>query len=221
MLSKEQKLFFLRQALDLARKSHPQPTNYRVGAVLVSEARDQNSSPAVLSTGYTLELPGNTHAEECAIVKLAASHSVSEMSLHEVLTAEMNVTMFTTLEPCANRLSGKLPCVDRVSYTRGLPHGNDRWPKGPAGIRNVVFGAKEPDTFVMNSASCRHMTEAEIAWEYMPDYENEILNVATEGHKNSAKQETNIDDIDEDERKRQEQIPRNPKKRMMEVPFQP
>src|SRR5689334_18015176 len=47
---------WMRYALSLAKQSPPKPSNYRVGAVLLEEA-----SQEVLATGYTLELPGNTH----------------------------------------------------------------------------------------------------------------------------------------------------------------
>ena len=201
-VSKEIHLCYLRQALDLARQSPPKPTNFRVGALLVSFA----PSAQILSSGYTLELAGNTHAEQCALMKLASQHSVPEAELNSILTPEANVTLYTTLEPCGVRLSGNMPCVHRIITSR---QGNDS-----GGIRRVIFGAKEPGTFVQDSQSCQMMTKAGIEWEYVNDVEKEILAVAKEGHK----QETNVDDISAEERKRQEAIPRNPKKRMMEVP---
>jgi pyrimidine deaminase RibD-like protein len=219
-------LKYLSIALTEACRSPPKPTNFRVGCVIVSNPT--SSSPSVLSTGYTLELPGNTHAEQCALDKLAASGSVDEASLSTFLTPNLNATLYTTLEPCGKRLSGNTPCVRRIIATReGNPDG---------GIRKVVFGAKEPGTFVQDSQSCRLLTEADIAWEYVPALEKEILAVAMEGHdqkqknqdyrKPEQKQETkdleasrgtNVDDISLEERKRQEAQPRNPKKRMMEV----
>lgn len=51
---------YMRFALSLAEKSVLKSTNFRVGAVLVDESANQ-----ILSTGYTLEIPGNTHAEQC------------------------------------------------------------------------------------------------------------------------------------------------------------
>ena len=213
--STEDHLSYLRQALDLARKSPPKPTNFRVGALLVSYPDDIVSSAKVLSTGYTLELEGNTHAEQCALTKLASQHSIPESQLGSVLTPEANVTLYTSLEPCGVRLSGNTPCVQRIIATRGLPYQSDSAGGNAGGIRKVIFGAKEPGTFVKDSESCRMMTEAAIDWEYIPDLNDEILAVAKEGHK----QETNIDNVSEEERRRQEAIPRNPKKRMMEVPL--
>ncbi len=211
--SSEDHLSYLRQALDLARKSPPKPTNFRVGALLVSYPNDEILSAKVLSTGYTLELEGNTHAEQCALSKLASQHSIPESELGTVLTPEANVTLYTSLEPCGVRLSGNTPCVRRIIATRSLPYQSDSAGGNAGGIRKVVFGAKEPGTFVKYSESCRMMTEADVDWEYVDGLNDEILAVAKEGHK----QETNVDNKGEEERRRQETIPRNPKKRMMEV----
>ena len=235
MSQRETHLKFLKQALLEARKSPPKPTNFRVGCVLVSHQNPE--TPQVLSAGYTLELPGNTHAEQCALQKLAEHHGVETSDLPQLLPSELNLTLYTTLEPCGKRLSGNQPCVQRIIATR---HNN-----GNGGVRRVVFGAKEPGTFVQDSQSCRLLTEAGIEWEYIADLEQEILEVAMEGHESQAdanektkgsvdpvstsqmpqqepgrktvEQYTSIDDISPEERKRQEEQPKNPKKRMMEI----
>jgi pyrimidine deaminase RibD-like protein len=218
MLSTEDHLQYLRQALELARKSPPRPTNFRVGAVLLSNPLAEGLSPVVLSTGYTLELAGNTHAEQCAIAKLATQHGIPETQLHTILTREINATLYTTIEPCGKRLSGSLPCVHRIIATRNNFSGSPSPINSEGGIRKVIFGAKEPSTFVKDSESCRMMEEAGIEWEYVEGLQEEILHVAREGHRVLNITETNVDDIDEEERKRQQQIPRNSKKRMMEMP---
>ena len=219
-----QHINYLHRALSEARKSPPKPSNFRVGCLLVSY--QDPVSPVVLSSGYTLELPGNTHAEQCALMKLAAAHSIEESDLPGILTPALNVTLYTTLEPCGKRLSGNTPCVQRIIATRRY--------SSEAGIRRVIFGAKEPGTFVQDSQSCRLLTEADVDWEYIPALEDEILKVAMEGHEKESnaskaqnespeqkgkdeKSGTNVDDISPEERKRQEELPRNPKKRMMEV----
>lgn len=176
-----------------------------------------------LSTGYTLELEGNTHAEQCALDKLALGR---KEDLNAILTSEAHAILYTSLEPCSLRLSGNLPCVQRIIATRK--------DNSTGGIRKVIFGAKEPGTFVKDSKSCQLLTEAGIDWEYIPDLEREILSVAMEGHVKQTKEDaddqlqaeqsnsaahkgTNVDDISAEERKHQESLPRNPKKRMMEV----
>lgn len=219
-------LQFLEQALAEARKSPLLPSNFRVGCVIVS--LKSPSSPSVLSTGHTLELEGNTHAEQCALSKLATSLNLAETSLSSVLPPSLHAILYTTLEPCGKRLSGNTPCVQRIIATRAN--------KPEGGIRKVIFGAKEPGTFVQDSQSCRLLTEAGVDWEYVQGLDEEILQVAMEGHKpqkdqgeqkkvegkrsesSEQPQGTNVDDISPEERKRQEAQPRNAKKRMMEAP---
>lgn len=218
MLSTEDHLAYLRQALDLARKSPPRSTNFRVGAILVSNPLKEGSVSVILSSGYTLELPGNTHAEQCAIAKLATQNKIPEAQLNTILTQEQNAILYTTLEPCGKRLSGSLPCVHRIISTRGNFSDPSTLKQNTGGIRKVIFGAKEPGTFVKDSESCHLMDEAGLDWEYVEGLEHEILQVAREGHNVVDNKGTNVDDIPEEERRRQEQIPRNSKKRMMEVP---
>ncbi|EXJ93740.1 hypothetical protein A1O1_02133 [Capronia coronata CBS 617.96] len=269
--------------------------------------------PSILSTGYTLELPGNTHAEQNALAKLAARHNLPESQVGECpefLEPGVQVVLYTTLEPCAKRLSGNLPCVERILGTRRKTRttrtttmgsqggGSDEDTSGGisvtatpttppstatpttppstatptthtfiSGIHRVVYGAKEPDTFVQKSVATRVLEDAGIEVDYVGDLEDEILRVAMQGHvpakevdggtsgntttpttaanANSTSQsqnqsqnqsqstgstttqhdhhhtETNIDDITPEERRRQEALPRNPKKRMMEVDIPP
>jgi len=84
-------------------------------------------SGKTLSTGYSRELPGNTHAEECAILKLQESFPETHRSLLE------GAELFTTMEPCSKRLSGKKPCTELVLEAK---------------IKRVVIGVREPDHFV-------------------------------------------------------------------------
>lgn len=207
---------YLQQTIALAKNSPPKPSNFRVGCVIVSYAT-QAEEGEILSTGHTLELPGNTHAEQCALAKLEQSHS----DLGSILTAERNVVLYTSLEPCGKRLSGNLPCVQRIIATR--------FENPTGGIRKVVFGAKEPGTFVKDSQSCRLLTEAGIEWEYLPELEEEILKVAMEGHeqkKDESANQTEKDskpvgkttDAEAQAKAAAEAAPRNPKKRMMEAP---
>ncbi|KAL1979423.1 hypothetical protein VTN96DRAFT_5973 [Rasamsonia emersonii] len=219
-------LDYIRQCLSLAEKSPPRPSNFRVGAMLVLR-RDEagpTDDDTVLSTGYTLELPGNTHAEQCCLSNYAAVHGVPEDRVGEVLPSSSSsssdptrkVILYVTMEPCGQRLSGNTPCVQRIIQTR--QGGKYR------GIDKVYFGVKEPGTFVGESQGCRMLTEAGVEWEHIGGLEKEILAVATAGHEkkdgeNSGNVGTNIDDISPEERRRQEQLPRNPKKRMMEGTF--
>ncbi|KAL8655643.1 MAG: hypothetical protein Q9210_000753 [Variospora velana] len=117
-------LGYMRLALSLAENSPPKPTNYRVGAVLVDEGTNQ-----ILSTGFTLELPGNTHAEQCALRKYSSAKNVPEEAVASVLPTQ--TVLYTTMEPCQTRSAGNTPCVERIL---GTISGEDR------GIKTVYVG---------------------------------------------------------------------------------
>ncbi|EQL31573.1 hypothetical protein BDFG_06148 [Blastomyces dermatitidis ATCC 26199] len=144
-------LHYLRACLSLAQKSPPKPTNFRVGAILLSrtlhasattETTTQTYADTILSTGYTLELPGNTHAEQCALEKYAASHGVTDERIGDILPPplspdarsagtgtgtgthkdqernhEQKIVLYVTMEPCGKRLSGNTPCAARIIQT--------------------------------------------------------------------------------------------------------
>jgi len=157
---------FMRLALALAEKSPPKPSNFRVGAVLVDEKDDK-----ILATGYTLEQPGNTHAEQCCLQKFASTHGTSGEAMADLLPRA--TAIYTTMEPCVMRLSGNLPCVDRIIGTR----------KGKSGgIKRVYHGVKEPETFVGENRGRAKLEEAGIECIHVPGFEDEILKVATAGH---------------------------------------
>ena len=225
---------YIEECLKLAEKSPPRPTNFRVGAILLSRKTsdndnddDSNTPPAndrILSTGYTMELTGNTHAEQCCLSNYAAVHGVPDEKVSDVLPSNEpghQLVMYVTMEPCGKRLSGNAPCVQRIINTTYASDGSG---SRRAGIQKVFFGVKEPGTFVGGSEGCRTLSEAGIEWEVVPGFERRILTVATAGHENSEEEvrtalggeETNVDDISAEERQRQDEQPRNPKKRMME-----
>ncbi|KAI1768596.1 cytidine deaminase-like protein [Hypoxylon sp. FL1150] len=156
----------MKLALSLATQSPPKPTNYRVGAVIVEVATNE-----ILATGYTLELPGNTHAEQCCFEKLAEKHRVSADRLGEVLPGE--VALYTTVEPCSHRLSGNLPCVDRILAVEGK-------------IKTVYVGVQEPEKFVSGNTSKHKLENAGIAFVHVAGLEKEILEVATAGHEKAV-----------------------------------
>ncbi|KAK5662011.1 hypothetical protein OQA88_10122 [Cercophora sp. LCS_1] len=153
---------YMQLALELAQQSPPKPTNYRVGAVVVDI-----ESNAILATGYTLELPGNTHAEQCCFAKLAEQHGVTEEQLKDVIPSSL--ALYTTVEPCSKRLSGNLPCVERVLRLAGS-------------IRTVYVGVTEPETFVARNTGKQMLQGAGIEVVAVPGLEKHILEVATAGH---------------------------------------
>lgn len=156
----------MQQALDLAKQSPPKPTNFRVGALVVDYASNE-----VLATGYTLELPGNTHAEQCCFAKLAEKHGVPEEDLAEVLPPTL--ALYTTMEPCSFRLSGNLPCVERVLRLAGS-------------VRKVYVGVQEPKKFVSDNTGQKSFADAGVEVVHVGGLEKEILEVATAGHEKAA-----------------------------------
>jgi pyrimidine deaminase RibD-like protein len=125
-------------ALEQARKSPPAPNKFCVGAALVDA-----DTGDVLSTGYSLEYPrdykgdpGTTHAEQCCFIKIADKHNLSEERIGEVLPP--NTVLYTTMEPCNERLSGNMTCVTRILRLDGA-------------IKTVYVGIKEPKTFIVRN----------------------------------------------------------------------
>lgn len=137
-------------AIAQANKSKPVDKAYCVGAVLV------DASGSVLATGYSRELPGNTHAEECCFIKMqtrwvtdkdstsSTDSAVGSGSNTPITDAKENtgtqaptskVDLYTTMEPCSKRLSGKKSCTERLLELKSH-------------IRRVIIGALEPPVFV-------------------------------------------------------------------------
>ena len=108
---------WMEHAVQLAWLSNAVTSAYCVGCVITDPA-----TQTCLSTGYSRELPGNTHAEECALRKLTE------------VPAEAKLDMYTTMEPCSERLSGNTPCCTTI-----LESGR---------IRRVFIGATEPENLV-------------------------------------------------------------------------
>ncbi|MCJ1470261.1 hypothetical protein MMC07_008906 [Pseudocyphellaria aurata] len=158
---------YLRFALSLAENSIPKSTNFRVGAVMVDEASNE-----ILSTGYTLELPGNTHAEQCCLNKYCAMKAVPVEDIGSVLPE--NAVLYTTMEPCNRRASSNVPCTERILKTRSGING---------GIKTVYLGVKEPEIFVGENTGRRKLEEGGIVCIHVTGLEDEILTVATAGHK--------------------------------------
>lgn len=158
---------YMEYALSLARKSPPKPTNYRVGAVVVDQSNNE-----VLAHGYTLELEGNTHAEQCCLIKLAEAHGVPEERLAQVLPKDL--ALYTTVEPCSKRLSGNMPCAERILRLAGV-------------IKTVYVGVMEPKKFVADNTGREALEKAGIRFVHVEGLEDEILEVAKAGHEPQGK----------------------------------
>lgn len=190
---------YMALALAEARKATPKPSNFCVGALLVSEATDK-----VLSTGYTGELPGNTHAEQCCLAKFAAEQhdntsadaksagpDSSDVNWPALLPGHLNAVLYTTVEPCVERLSGNVPCLERILATRSrktssADAGDGTDQSAGAGIRTVYVGLQEPETFVKANSARARLEAAGIAYVHVAGSEREIERVATAGHRDAA-----------------------------------
>jgi len=143
----------------------------------VQEAeKDDEITGTILSTGYTLELEGNTHAEQCSLSKFARAHNVEDANVHEILAPQRRedgvLVLYTTMEPCILRLSGAMPCVDRIVAARH--------------IQTVVCGVSEPDTFVAKNEGRARLAAAGVEVVKVDGMEEEILAVAKAGHVGSG-----------------------------------
>ncbi|KAJ1772276.1 hypothetical protein LPJ77_000199 [Coemansia sp. RSA 2523] len=107
---------FMELAIQQAQLARPTQSAFNVGSLLVNGRQ-------IIATGFSRELPGNTHAAQCAIAKSKSTHQA-----HMV----QGSVLYSTMEPCSFRLSGNVPCSSHIIG---------------AGIRQVVIGVKEPATF--------------------------------------------------------------------------
>lgn len=119
---------YMEAAIVQAHLSKPVDSAYCVGCIVVpaNSAENHDNGAALittpLATGFSRELPGNTHAEESALMKMK-----------EAKVDASGTDMYTTMEPCSKRLSGNEPCVKHIIE---------------ANIGRVFIGAREPDHFV-------------------------------------------------------------------------
>ena len=156
-------LELMQKCLFLAEAHSPlRDTNYRIGALLL------NQNTGATTTGYTLEIEGNTHAEECCLIKLASELSTTEEDLSNKLLEPHS--LYTTMEPCYKRLSGNLPCVERILRQKS-------W------IKTVYVGVLEPEKFVGENPGRAMLEKEGIEVVLVKGLEEQILEVATAGHK--------------------------------------
>ena len=134
----------MRLAIEESKKSIPVPSAYCVGAVLVQHCHEDTT---ILATGFSREIEGNTHAEECCLLKLKDS------------TLAKGAHIYTTMEPCGERLSGKTPCATRLIE---------------AGVARVICGIREPKHFISNCLGTDQLREAGIIVDYLEGFEGEF-----------------------------------------------
>ncbi|KAI0322327.1 cytidine deaminase-like protein [Amylostereum chailletii] len=155
---------FLRLALEQAAKCEPTPTAFCVGCAIVARYPSPQDPPLVLATGYSRELPGNTHAEANALEK---ARGVAQEGLPaDVETLLRHADVYTTLEPCSVRTSGLAPCADALIAAK---------------VRRCFVGVGEPDDFVQCEGA-RKLKEAGIEVVWVEGLQEECLTAARRGH---------------------------------------
>ena len=136
-------------AIDEAHRSPPVDSAYCVGCVVAR-------GDTVLATGYSRELPGNTHAEQSALFKLDTMH----VDFRKGKQGSQRTTLYTTMEPCSHRNSGATPCVT---------HCLRRF------VERVVIGVLEPKNFVANCEGVDLLRNAGVEVVVLQGLEKECL----------------------------------------------
>ena len=170
----QQHVQYLREALLEAEKCVPTPTAFSVGCLLVARYPSITDLPVVLATGYSRELPGNTHAEANALTK---AHGLSPEELSDMFPNAagqkptiddvlMHTDVYTTLEPCSVRTSGLAPCADALVAAK---------------VPRCFIGVGEPDDFVQCEGAQKLKTAGcQVIW--LKGLEKECLTAARRGH---------------------------------------
>lgn len=133
-------------------------------------------TPVILATGYSRELPGNTHAEANALLKgrmLSAEELSSLFSTKDPIQCNdllQYADIYTTLEPCSIRTSGLRPCADALVESK---------------IKRCMIGVREPDDFV-KCEGAQKLKEAGVEVIWLDALQDECLAVARRGHQDRA-----------------------------------
>ncbi|KAG0367799.1 DRAP deaminase [Gamsiella multidivaricata] len=187
-------IHFMKLAIEQANLSVPVPSGYCVGAVLVQETHPDPDSDLpqedrfrVVTTGYSRELPGNTHAEEVCLIKLAAlkaeeaeeerdsaveplgpmalkrrlsATGAASVVAHQMHKQRQGWIMYSTMEPCSTRLSGNRSCSELLIESH---------------VRKVYVGVREPDHFVKMVVGVENMVKQGIEVTLIPGFEEQCL----------------------------------------------
>jgi len=131
---------WMKLAVELAWRCPPSQTAFSVGAIIVG------ANGAEISRGYSRENDPVVHAEESALSKLASTGP----GRHDPRLVDPRLrgaTIYSTLEPCAQRQSRQRTCTQLIIA---------------AGLRRVVFAWREPNLFVPDAAGHELLEEAGI-----------------------------------------------------------
>ena len=108
---------WLLRTIELSRKCSS-PRIYSVGCVVVA------ANGIELASGFT----GETEYENASVTSAPHAEEIAIGRLSEAIS-QPGLCLYSTLEPCSERLSGIESCASRIKKS---------------GLRRVVFGVKEP-----------------------------------------------------------------------------
>ncbi|KAK0556172.1 hypothetical protein OC844_005929 [Tilletia horrida] len=137
-------------ALQLADKCVPTTTAFCVGCTIYTRSA---WTPRLLSTGFSRELPGNTHAEQCALDKIAARCREPAAQEAGAEPEVLELDLYTTMEPCSKRASDPKGCAHRIidfnAAAHVLPGPSDFSSASAVQLRiaRVFQGVREPADF--------------------------------------------------------------------------
>lgn len=147
-VDEEQHISLMSLALYQASQCEPTSTAFCVGCVITDAQTN-----AILSTGFSRELPGNTHAEECALSKLIDQSQLQSQTSSPSLPI-LHLNLYTSMEPCSERLSGSTPCAQRILSFNEAHHttvNNDTTHR--LLISNIYQGTAEPQDFIADNTA--------------------------------------------------------------------
>jgi riboflavin-specific deaminase-like protein len=135
--SSQEDLCWMERAIALASHCPPSARAYSVGAIIVDGQGNE------MAHGYSREGDAQVHAEEAALAKLP----VGDPRLP-------SATLYSTMEPCAERRSRPRSCVQLILS---------------AGIRRVVFACREPALFVARPRGAEQLAAAGVSVIELPE----------------------------------------------------
>ena len=135
---------WLMSAIELSRLCVPSDRAFSVGAILTDAVGE------MIASGRSRETGVGVHAEEVAIEK--AMRAGRDLR---------GCTIYSSLEPCNVRLSGRLGCAQRIIN---------------CGISRVVFALREPPVFV-TGRGCEQLSRAGVAVVMLQEYGDIVIDI--------------------------------------------
>jgi len=141
---------WLREAIELSRRSPVSARAYSVGAVIV------DADGEIVATGFSRERDARDHAEEAALRTAAAANTTPDAARRLA-----GATLYSSLEPCSVRASRPRSCTELILA---------------AGIRRVVFAWREPALFA-DCQGAEKLSAAGVTVVEVPELADEVRGV--------------------------------------------